>query len=75
MANGSRLPRVISTLWLQAMILTFLFSFAMLGYLFLSFGIDPLAGADGYGLAVGCIDAQPRFRDTRSARGLGRFRE
>ena len=33
MANGSRRPMVISPLWLQGVILTFLFGFAVLGYL------------------------------------------
>src|SRR3954463_16414157 len=33
MANGPRRPMVISPLWLQAVILTFLFGFTVLGYL------------------------------------------
>ena len=33
MTNGSRRPMVISPLWLQGVILTFLFGFAVLGYL------------------------------------------
>src|SRR5579864_4455855 len=33
MAHGSRRPMVISQLWLQGVILTFIFGFAVLGYL------------------------------------------
>jgi nitric oxide reductase subunit B len=33
MANGQRRPMVISPLWLQGLILTFVFGFAVLGYL------------------------------------------
>src|SRR5438876_6627595 len=33
MANGPRRPMVISPLWLQGVVLTFVFGFAVLGYL------------------------------------------
>ena len=50
MANGQRRPMVISPLWLQGVILTFVFGFAVLGYLALRVYQDhaPVPGKRGF---------------------------